>query len=137
LGVGDLLLVSARLRSLEFALELGDRSGELPGEAVGSCDLLWVGALPVLLVKLAHGGFDSAKAVLDGLDLVARNLADLLPAALDRGEGLLGLRTIGRLGERLSLGEQFELRREIRFEFDAVGGVDLRLSPGRACRPRP
>jgi hypothetical protein len=132
LGAGDLLLVTGGLRSLELALELGDGLCQLAGEPLGARDLLRVGAVPVILVELADGRLDLAQAVFDGLDLVAGNLADLLPATLDRGDRVLGLRPVGLGQQRLRLGEQFELGGKVRLELDVVLRVDLRL--GRVDR---
>ncbi len=67
----------------EFALELGDRLVQLARQSLAAGLLLGVRALPVVFVELAHRSLDLAQAILDGLDLVARHLADLVPAALD------------------------------------------------------
>ena len=136
LGLGDLRLVSARLRVGEFSLQFRDGVVQLAHEPLAAGLLLGVGTLPVLFIELAYGGLDPAQAIFDRLDLVAGNLADLVPATLDGCEGFLRFGAIRYREQFLGLGKQLKLLGKVRVEFDTVFRVDLLLGrvqriPGR------
>ena len=71
------------------------------------------------------------------LDLVARNLADLVPAALDAGERAAGLDPVGLGEQRLGLGQQLELQRRGCRRTLRCPARRPRTSPRRARRRRP
>src|SRR5690606_27871318 len=127
LGLADTTLVARLLRGGEVGLGLRDRLLELSREAARAGLLLGVGALPVLVLELAHGRLDLAQAILDHAYLVARHLADLVPSALDAGERRARGGAIRGGEQRFGLLEQGELLLEVLAELGVLDGVGLGL----------
>src|SRR5690606_32075014 len=119
--------VARLLGGRELLFGLRDRLLELAREAARAGRLLRIGAVPVLVLELADGRLHLAQAILDHAHLIARHLADLVPAALDVGEGLPRRDAIGGREQRLRLLEQGELAGEVLPELGALGGVELGL----------
>ncbi len=72
-------------------------------------------------------GLDLAQSVLDGLDAVARDATDRVPAQLDRGELVARRGALRDLEDRLGLVEEGELGLEVGLLLLVVRGVDLGL----------
>src|SRR5690606_38127966 len=127
LSLRDACGVTAALRIVQICLEGRDRRLELGSEALRASLAFRVVALPVLLVELAHGSLDLAEPVLDGLDLGARHLADLVPAPLNRDQGLASRVAVGGGQQGLCFRKEGLLAHQVLLELLVVTRVDLRL----------
>src|SRR5215218_1915920 len=135
------LRIARCLGSGELGLELVDRGLELPEHALGTRLLLGVLTLPALLFEGLHVVLHLAQPVFDHAHLIAGDLADVIPLALDavqRGARLFG---IGRSEQLLGLGEEHELLVEVgavRLVFLCVDlglGVEQHVAGGLELRP--
>ena len=81
----------------------------------------------MVVIELAHHRLYLAKAILDRLDLVAGNLANEVPLALDRGERVARGVAVGGTEQGLGLGHQFELLHQVGGELLVVLSFNLAL----------
>ena len=139
----DLLRVATGLRLGEFA----SRAWRWPRSAGRGTRIRAPGARGCSCCQCSSSSLRTAVSTLRRrssieLDLVARYLADRIPALLDRQQRCAGLVAVGLGRERLRLGEQLLLEREVRLELDVVLRVDLalgrveRVAGGLELRPR-